>query len=195
MVKPWGSFALVSYVPPPLGTFLDNLRRSLPGNDHSNAHITLLPPRDLKVSQQVASEYALNVLQSFSQFDVNLASVKVFPVTNVVYLDLAEGNATVHEIHDHLDQGDLKDHELFEFLPHVTLGGPIDEDELRASFKAASDAWDGAAVPKEFQLGEVVALWAEPGAAAAGVWERIWSHSLKPAASERSASAAIGRTS
>lgn len=192
MVEKWGSFALVSYIPPPLGALLDELRRSLPGDDKSQAHITLLPPRELKIPQQIALEYAHEVLRSFSTFEVDLASVKVFPATNVVYLDLGEGNSTVHEIHEQLDQGNLKDNELFEFLPHVTLGGPVQPDQLPGCFEAASLAWNQIAVPRRFQLGEVVALWAKPGVAATGVWERIWSHTLR---APQAASAAIARIS
>ena len=35
-----GLFALVSYIPDPLGSFLQGLREILPNNDSSEAHIT-----------------------------------------------------------------------------------------------------------------------------------------------------------
>ena len=47
-VAEWGSFALVAYIPEPLGAFLQSMRHDLPGQENPQAHITVLPPRPLK---------------------------------------------------------------------------------------------------------------------------------------------------
>ena len=49
-------FALVIYIPDPLGRFLDDLRRELVPGCNPHAHVSVLPPRPLAVDWQVASE-------------------------------------------------------------------------------------------------------------------------------------------
>ena len=51
-------FALVLYVPSPLGIFLDNLRRELAPACNPHAHVSLLPPRSVAVSWEEASAQA-----------------------------------------------------------------------------------------------------------------------------------------
>ncbi|MBV9265096.1 MAG: 2'-5' RNA ligase family protein, partial [Acidobacteriaceae bacterium] len=117
--RAWGFFALVTYVPDPLGSVINNLRLSLPG-EFRQTHITILPPRPLRLPVDAASDYSRRVLNQFGPFEVELTSVDRFPVTNVLYLDLAEGSEAVHELHDALNTGDLLFREEFEFYPHLT---------------------------------------------------------------------------
>ncbi len=92
-----GSFALVSYIPEPLGSFLRSLRRELPGNENPQAHITLLPPRPLRASVDLVSQEAQAVLSGFRPFSVQLADVTVFPETNILYLEISQGNQVLHK--------------------------------------------------------------------------------------------------
>ena len=101
----WGSFALVAYIPEPLGAFLNSLRRALPGDDNPQAHITVLPPRPLKAGVDLVSREAQAILSGFSPFFVELSDVKVFPETNILYLDIASGNEALHALHDALNIG------------------------------------------------------------------------------------------
>src|SRR4051794_28470576 len=123
--SPWGSFALVSYVPDPLGTFLDNFRHSLAESDQTQAHVTILPPRPLRVPLETASEQATSTLRTFSPFEVELDAVCRFPRTDVLYVSVSIGNSAVRELHRALNTGSLADSEQFEFQPHLTLGGPV----------------------------------------------------------------------
>ena len=126
----WGSFALVSYIPDPLGSFLHDLRRSFPGEHNPQPHITILPPRPLKLPVDAALQRAHNVLLQFAAFEVELSKVRFFPETNVLYLDIAKGNRVLHDLHEALNAGDLDHSEEFEFRPHLTLSGRVESAHL-----------------------------------------------------------------
>lgn len=179
MKSSWGFFALVSYIPDPLGSFLDGMRRSLPGYEFAQAHITILPPRRVALPAERASAYALETLRKFPPFDVNFRSVRRFEPTNILYLPLAAGNSCVNEMHQELNSGELAAEEEFEFVPHVTLGGPIPPHELQRAESAASTLWQSCRDPKHFKIDEVVALLALPnGGSGYGDWTCLWRHSL-----------------
>ena len=173
-----GFFALVSYVPQPLGRFLDQLRRSLPGNEFPQAHITLLPPRPLRVIPEIASQRAQDVLGQFSAFDVELNSVRSFPGTNVLYLDLTAGNENVRQLHHALNSGDLHHREQFEFHPHLTLGGPLPASSVGIMRDKAERGWKLFGANRRFAIDEVVALWGNADGGSPE-WKRLWSHNLR----------------
>lgn len=169
-----GLFALVSYVPGPLGPFLDGIRMSLPGTDFPKAHITILPPRALGVPLDEATRHATAVLQSFTAFEVELASVGRFAETDVVYLTISRGNAKLLQLHEALNEGCLGAAERFDFLPHITIGGPIPNAESQAAERRAEDAWFESKLPKSFLFREIVALWAQPTPEGYAEWEQVW---------------------
>jgi 2'-5' RNA ligase len=173
-----GFFALVCYVPEPLGPALDQLRKALPGIDFPEAHITLLPPRPLQGPLEEASAHALDVLRGFSAFDVELGSVHRFTETNTLYLDLAEGNDQIHQLHNDLATGQLHYLEEFEFHPHLTVGGPILPLTASEIQGRAEDVWRSLSVSRRFTINEVVALWAE-AAEGALQWQRLWTFSFE----------------
>lgn len=179
----WGSLALVSYIPDPLGAFLNQLRQSLTQQDCPDAHVTMLPPRPLTVPIELASQHLLKQLDRFESFPVELSSVSRFRETNVFYVDLKEGNDRVHELHDALSGGDLAHMEEFEFLPHLTLGCPADSTEssithLESLRQYTTESWEEAPVDRRFLLKEIVCLWLPPNGSQSE-WQRVWSYSLK----------------
>ena len=193
----WGQFALVSYIPEPLGSFFYELRGALPGESNPQAHVTILPPRPLRVSVEHVSEQAIRILSNFPAFDIELSTVQRFPETNFLYLDIAHGNSQLHDLHDALNTGDLGCAEEFEYRPHVTLGGPIPETDLTAHFDQAQVAWLSTDHSKRFTLDEIVFLWLNP-ASREGEWHRLWSYNLrtKGTAMTKAATAALtNRTS
>lgn len=188
MVTPfWGFFALVTYVPAPLGAVLDDIRQSLPGSHFAQAHITILPPRPLRLPVDAASAYARHVLAPFTSFEVELNEVKVFPETAILYLNLSDGDRMVHDLHDALDSGDLFHREEFEFRPHLTLGGPIPPQSLSQSRREVEEVWASLGDQKRFSVREIVALWATDDGSGLR-WERVWSHQL-PTSESRGARA------
>src|SRR5438105_11352705 len=84
-------YALVIYIPDPLGRFLDDLRKELVPGCNPHAHVSVLPPRPLAVDWQVASEQVRACASVRPAFEVTLGAVNMFPVTNVIYIELATG--------------------------------------------------------------------------------------------------------
>jgi 2'-5' RNA ligase superfamily len=187
---PWGFFALVSYVPDPLGSCLDGLTQSLPGMEFRQAHITILPPRPLRLPVENASAYTRQILDQFAPFEVELGTVRRFPATNVLYLDLTEGHEALHRIHDALNTGELAFEEQFEFHPHLTLAGPIADDNMNRVQLRAERLWRAVEPKERFAIREIVALWAEPGHKQLS-WQRLWVHTLR---ADQSRSASVGIT-
>src|SRR6185295_1158032 len=115
------SFALVAYLPDPLGKFLDDLRRELVPGCAPRAHVTVLPPRPLSSAPQTAMETLRRLLPDCSPFQIGLAEIEVFPVTDVVYLGIGSGLQNLIEMHRMLNVGPLKYREPFSYHPHITL--------------------------------------------------------------------------
>src|SRR5436305_14586214 len=84
-------FALVIYIPAPLGRFLDDLRRELVSGCNPHAHVSVLPPRPLAVEWQQAGEQVRQCAANRLPFEITLGEIRMFPVTNVIYVELARG--------------------------------------------------------------------------------------------------------
>jgi len=172
-----GSFALVAYIPDPLGSFLQSLRLGLPGEEDPQAHITILPPRPLQFPLEIASLEAQRIINGFEPFTIRLSGVSVFPETNILYLDIDRGNDALHKLHDALNTGSLTHEENFAFLPHLTISGPIPADELAKVRAEAERAWAGRPANVCCEVDEVVALW-QPLKGSWDDWNRVWSRKL-----------------
>jgi 2'-5' RNA ligase len=190
----WGSLALVNYIPEPLSSFLHSLRRLLPGDENPQAHITILPPRPLKSAADYASLGARKVLDEFSRFEVELSSVRCFPDTNYLYLDIVEGNRTLHAMHAALNSGELKHAERFEYRPHLTIGGPVSEISLESVQAEAENAWRSSGCSPRLIVDEIVCLWLSPGGSSLD-WKRVWSHWLGGHAGKGAAAGTTAQTS
>jgi 2'-5' RNA ligase len=150
----------------------------MPGENYSQSHITLVPPRPLRAPLDAVSAFAHQKLERFPPFEVVLGDVHRFPETNVLYLDLAVGHREVHLLHDALNEGVLAHGELFEFRPHLTIGGPLPEPEISALHREASQAWTARNGANRFQVSEAVALWWDP-ADRTLEWQRLWTKELR----------------
>jgi hypothetical protein len=178
----------VSYIPDPLGSFLNSLRQTLSAEENPQAHITILPRRPLSLPVETASQQAIEILSRFPAFEVELCNVRRFPETNVMYLDVGKGNARLHAVHDALNAGSLAHNEEFDFDPHLTLSDPVpraDAEKIRATAKAA---WDQTALERRFLVDEVVCLWMAD-AGPKGDWARLWSYRLS--SKDRAMTAAV----
>src|ERR1700676_5394289 len=85
------SFALVTYIPEPLAGFLDRLRQELVPNCFLRAHVTVLPPRPISSTPESAWNQVRVLARRFSPFKIELTSVEVFPVSDVIYLSVGAG--------------------------------------------------------------------------------------------------------
>src|SRR5580692_4864485 len=122
-------FALVIYIPDPLGRFLDDLRRKLVPGCNPHAHVSLLPPRPLAVDWPVASNQVRDVLNRWTPFEVELASVEIFPVTDVIYIEVGRGAAELRRIHEAMNAGSLEFQDPFPYHPHITLAQELSAEK------------------------------------------------------------------
>jgi 2'-5' RNA ligase len=144
-------FALVIYIPDPLGRFLDDLRRQLVPGCSPHAHVSVLPPRPLAVDCQVASEQVRACAESRPPFDLTLERVRIFPVTNVIYIELGEGATEMFHMHDAMNSGALAFDEPFAYHPHITLAQEIPPGEVGNVNRLAHELWDAYTGPRTFR--------------------------------------------
>lgn len=134
-------FALVIYIPDPLGRFLDDLRRELVPHYNPHAHVSVLPPRPLAVEWQRASAQVREAARQWQPFDVELKDIGIFPVTNVIYIELGAGEAELRCMHAAANAEALEFAEPFVYHPHVTLAQDIPQDEVDRLRETAARRW------------------------------------------------------
>jgi hypothetical protein len=134
-------FALVIYIPGPLGLFLDRLRRDLVPDYDPHAHVSVLPPRTLAVGWEVASDEAAAITAARQPFEVELTGVSVFPVTGVVYLEVGRGGDELRRIHTAMNSDSLGFDEPFAYYPHVTLAQEIPMERVPEVRELAAQRW------------------------------------------------------
>jgi len=149
------SFALVSYIPEPLAGFLDRLRQELVPNCFLRAHVTILPPRPISSSPEAAWETVRTFAPLFAPFDVEMAQLEVFPVSDVIYIGIGHGREELEHMHDGLNVNGLKYQEPYTYHPHVTLAQDLKGDEVDELARVARTRWAESAVPKSFRVEEV----------------------------------------
>jgi 2'-5' RNA ligase len=135
------NFALVTYIPDPLGKFLDDLRRELVPSFVPHAHVTVLPPRPLCAAPEKAIEAIRDQIQDFAPFEIEAAQVEVFPTSDVVYIGLGAGRREVQHMHDSLNVGPLVCMEPFPFHPHITLAQDVTHEQSIELAKIARRRW------------------------------------------------------
>jgi 2'-5' RNA ligase len=143
-------YALVIYIPDPLGRFLDDLRRELVPGCNPHAHVSVLPPRSIAVEWQVAGEEVRACANSWAPFEIKLGDIERFPVTNVIYIGLAEGASELHRMHEHMNSGNLESDEPFVYHPHITLAQEIPLDDLEDVNRLAKRRWAEFTGPRTF---------------------------------------------
>jgi len=135
------SFALVSYIPEPLAGFLDRLRQELVPNCKLRAHITALPPRPLISSPEAAWDQISSDLAGIPRFEVELTSIEVFPISDVIYLGVGAGSEELKAMHRKLNHGNVRFREPFRYHPHVTLGQNLEAARVGDLRKLAQTRW------------------------------------------------------
>ena len=134
-------FALVIYVPEPLGLFLDGLRRELVPHSNPHAHVSVLPPRPLAVDWKAASRQARALAEGWAPFEIALTGLRIFPVTNVIYLEIGAGAADLRRMNAAMNTGALEFQEPFPYQPHITLAQEIPPREVQAIHELARRRW------------------------------------------------------
>ncbi len=138
-----GQYALVSYVPEPLASFLNKLRRELePGFPHWRAHITLLPPRPL-ADRDAAWTRLRELADQIPAIRIEPASVLVFATTSVIHLSVGAGSEELRLAHGLLNSGALGCEELHPYCPHITLAQSLEPHQIDDAARRAAERWAG----------------------------------------------------
>ena len=154
LLEPIDCFALVTYIPPPLGLFLDRLRCDLELNSHyPRAHVTILPPRPLRERATIpeACGELGRLLPECEAFNIIAGRIEIFPASNVVFLSIAEGFPELTGMHSRLNQGPLTYHEAYAYCPHITLAQGLCEQRVQEVAEEATRLWAAYAGPLRFQ--------------------------------------------
>jgi len=134
-------FALVIYIPGPLGCFLDDLRRELVPHYNPHAHVSVLPPRPLGVDWRAASDEVRALVEAWPPFEIELSELQVFPVTDVIYLEVDAGASDLQRMHGAMNAGSLAFQEPFSYHPHITLAQEVSHEDLPAMHDLARRRW------------------------------------------------------
>jgi len=187
-------FTLVTYTPEPLRRWLLRMRQLLPVEANSQPHVTILPPRPLTMPVEEAKQKITAILTRWHAFYVELSGIQVFPGSNVLYLELSEGSDTLSRLHAELNAGDFAHEELFQFHPHVTVGGPVPQEEMAVITRKAAEVWESNLRSCRFKIQEI-AFVSIAAHGQRGDWRRLWMHKLLSAkAYKQFAGAAAIRT-
>lgn len=134
-------FALVIYIPDPLGGFLDALRKELAPTCIPHAHVTILPPRPLAAKPEAACEAARNLVAEFAPFELEAGEVEIFPATDVIYIGLRRGAAELRQMHNALNTGPLAFQEPFPYYPHITVAQNLTPEQVQPLYADARRRW------------------------------------------------------
>jgi 2'-5' RNA ligase len=154
--RPQSLYALVVYLPDPLGGFLDDLRLEMVPGCNPHAHVSVLPPRPLPVAPDAAIEEARGIVAGFAPFDIELGQIEKFDVTDVIYIGVERGAERLREIHTRLNSGSLAFDEPFAYHPHVTLAQEIPDGQVDNLLALAGRRWQEFHGPRKFRADATV---------------------------------------
>lgn len=148
-------YALVIYLPDPLGAFLDHLRLQMVPDCNPHAHISVLPPRTV-ASPEAAVERAHSVLGRLPEFEIDLGRIEKFKDTDVIYISVERGADQLREMHRTLNHDALSFPEPFVYHPHVTLAQEFDPSQLDRLLDVAARKWRAYPHPRTFRASRAV---------------------------------------
>jgi len=150
------SFALVTYIPEPLAGFLDRLRQELVPNCFLRAHATILPPRPLSSTPEAAWEPIRSLAPRYAPFDLQLAEVRVFPRSDVIFISISTGCDELVRMHDAMNIDGLRFQEAYSYHPHITLAQDLKTDEVDELTTVARARWAEFQTSKTLRVDKVV---------------------------------------
>lgn len=140
-LDPINCFALVTYIPDPLGAFLDQLRRDLVPGCLPRAHVTILPPRPLQGEVSDTVEDLGRRIPDLPVFEIEARGVEVFATTGVIYIGIGTGRRDLQHMHALLNAGPLHFEEPFPYHPHITLAQDLKPEDFAAVCELARRRW------------------------------------------------------
>lgn len=75
-------------------------------------------------------------------FDLHATEIGVFPVTNVIYIELGMGRGKLVDLHEALNEGAVHYQEPFPYHPHITLAQEIGAEGVEEAAAKARRMWE-----------------------------------------------------
>ncbi len=150
--QPINSYAVVSYIPDPLGSYLDDMRRALVPDCIPHAHVTILPARSLSLPPEEAWQLIRDKAEAFPAFEVETGGIEVFENTFVAYVSVRKGWDELLALHDALSQGPLWFAEPYPYHPHITVAQDFDPALLWEIAEKARRLWERFPYSRKFVL-------------------------------------------
>jgi len=145
-------FALVAYIPDPLGRFLDDLRLELTPGCRPHAHVTILPPRPLHHEVPETVRQIDEGLKCATPFRVDLGEIEIFDTSHVVYLGVKRGYTQLLQFYSTLNCGCLSYTEPYPYHPHITIAQNVTAEEASRLAAIASERWAEYRGPRSFEV-------------------------------------------
>ncbi|MEJ7608118.1 MAG: 2'-5' RNA ligase family protein [Bryobacteraceae bacterium] len=149
---PINQFAVVCYIPDPLGGFITRLREELVNGCTAQSHVTILPPRPLSVLPAIAEADLRARSAGFASFSIDIPRLRIFSETSVIFADIGVGREELFEMHEALNAGSLAFDEPHVYHPHITLAQGLDAVTVGEVYDFAVRRW------KEEQLQRPVVI-------------------------------------
>src|SRR5579864_3740332 len=151
-------YAVVSYIAGPLADFAEQMRAQMsPEQSHLRPHITLLPPRALKIDEGIGAEAVRTVCCKLAPLRISVNKVETFlPLHPTVYLRVDHGARHLRSMYESLNAGVLQALDPWPYLPHLTLAILPDSARTEAAFLRAAEQWQKYAGEREFVLQDAV---------------------------------------
>jgi len=115
-------------------------------------------------------------LERSPSFQVGLAEVEMFPVTDVVYLALRDGRDCVESLHHELNSELLSFNEPFPFHPHITLAQQMPPGQAPDALELARRRWREWRGGRSFAVDHLTFV----RNANCDTWETVSEHPLQP---------------
>jgi 2'-5' RNA ligase len=144
------SFALVCYIPDPLGAYLSKVRKELVPGCFARSHVTILPPRPLRVPPEAAIAALHDDLKDAIPFTLELSQVEIFKTSSVVYIGVGTGRNELVDMHSALNKDSLSFDEPHQYHPHVTLAQDLRPDQVVGMCEKARKLWSSYKGPAKF---------------------------------------------
>jgi 2'-5' RNA ligase len=145
-------FALVSYIPDPLGRFLDGMRLHLVPECRPHAHVTILPPRPLCGAPEQAAREIREIARGFQPFSIRLGGLSKFPVSDVIHVEIASGADKLLEMYRRLNAGASTFCEKFPYAPHITVAQCLPPERVDSVFEEARAIWRACPCERSFRV-------------------------------------------
>jgi 2'-5' RNA ligase len=93
------------------------------------------------VDWRSASDQARALTEGWAPFDVELTSIEVFPLTDVIYIEIGGGARELYSLHSAMNSSALEFVEPYPYHPHITLAQDVSHERAGELAELARRRW------------------------------------------------------